>query len=79
MITLQLHYELHDKTVEKEKRLSQGFNVSRMWECQFHKQIKENKEINNFVNQSNVLTPLEPRNAFYERRTYSFKLFENAN
>ena len=69
--------DLHDRTVEKEQRLKdQGFKVISIWECQFDKQIKESKDTKEFVDQLNIVTPLEPRDAFYGGRTESFKLFQ---
>ncbi|KAL4223399.1 hypothetical protein ACF0H5_016870 [Mactra antiquata] len=49
-----------------------------MWECDFKQQQSENTELNDFVNSLEIVSPLEPRDAFYGGRTEAFKLFEEA-
>lgn len=67
--TLNTRYEA---TVAKTERLlGMGYAVEEMWECQFRKLLKVNKEIEAYTENHALLTnaPLNPRDAFYGGRT----------
>ena len=72
--------DLYDRTLEKEEMLKkEGFKVISVWECQFDKEINENEEMKQFIGNIDIVTPLDPRDAFYGGRTEGFKLYEEAN
>ena len=48
------------------------------WECKFDKEIKENICIQSFINELNLINPLEPRDAFFVERTEAFQLSKEA-
>ena len=71
--------DLYERTIEKEKMLQKaGYQIT-IWECQFDKEIKENKQISEFIENLDITSPLPPREAFYGGRTEGFKLYEEAN
>ena len=47
-----------------------------MWECQFDKEINEDEQIKEYIDRLDLATPLNPRDAFYGRRTEGFQLYE---
>lgn len=49
-----------------------------IWECEFDKEIKQNKSMKEYVDSIEIITPLELRDAFYGRRTESFKLYHES-
>ena len=72
--------DLYDKTLEKRRYLeSEGFTYRCMWECDFKQQLSENTAIKAFVDALEIVSPLEPRDAFYGGRTEAFKLYEEAS
>lgn len=61
-----------ESTVAKTERLRDlGYEVLEMWECEFRRQIKSHKEIEEYTNEHPLLVsiPLNPRDAFYGGRT----------
>ena len=46
------------------------------WECEFDREVRENDTLRNCVQQSEMINPLEPRDAFYGGRTEAFTLFQ---
>jgi len=55
--------EAYEKTIERKEILtSKGFKVVEMWECHFKRMIEQNDELKNFVNMTEILAPLNPRN-----------------
>ncbi|KAG5864370.1 hypothetical protein JTB14_034245 [Gonioctena quinquepunctata] len=67
--TMNLRYEA--TTAKKDRLKSLGYDVIDMWECDFKRQLNDNKELQDYVeNHPLVLqTPLNPRDAFYGGRT----------
>ncbi|KAJ8909914.1 hypothetical protein NQ315_014921 [Exocentrus adspersus] len=67
--TLNTRYET---TVAKLERLRNfGYNVTEIWECEFKRQLQQNKELCSYDENHALLvsTPLNPREAFYGGRT----------
>ena len=72
--------ELFDKTLEKKKYLiDQGYTYVSIWESDFDRQCLENPEMTYFIEQLDVVTPLEPCEAFYGGRTEAYTLFKEAS
>jgi G:T-mismatch repair DNA endonuclease (very short patch repair protein) len=56
-----LYYQTMEKKLHIEK---QGFTYSCKWECEFDKEIREDINIKRCVESIDIVTPLEPRDAF---------------
>ena len=62
--------EIYQVTQKKVELLKQaGFNVIEKWECDFRKELKECKDLQERVNVMSWVTPLDPREAFFGGRT----------
>ena len=71
--------ELYDRTVEKKLFLeSKGFVYESFWECDFKSELKTNPSMKAFIESLEIITPLEPRDAFYGGRTEAFRLYDEA-
>jgi hypothetical protein len=46
------------------------------WECEFDREVRENDTLRNCVQQSEMINPLKPRDAFHGGRTKAFTLFQ---
>jgi hypothetical protein len=46
----------------------QGYVYVGTWECEFDREVRENDTLRNCVQQSEMINPLEPRDAFTLRR-----------
>jgi hypothetical protein len=53
-----------------------GYVYVGKWECEFDREVRENDTLRNCVQQSEMINPLEPRDAFYGGRTEAFTLFQ---
>jgi hypothetical protein len=63
--------------MEKKRYLEgQGYIYVEKWECEFGREVRENDTLRNFVKQSEMINPLELRDAFYGGRTEAFTLFQ---
>ena len=78
------HCWLEDKTMEDVYYCTQqkvadleshGCKVIKMWECQWSKLKESNQEVKDFVNQLDIVAPLNPRDAFCSGRTNTIKLY----
>lgn len=67
--------DLCKKTLEISEKIKCKYNLVEMWECDFNKN-KENKKFKKDWNRE-VITPLNPRDAFYGGRTNATKLIYN--
>jgi hypothetical protein len=57
------------KHLEKKRYLEgQGYVYVGKWECEFDREVRENDTLRNCVQQSEMINPLEPRDAFYGGR-----------
>lgn len=50
-----------------------------MWESDFDCAVESTEEIKSFVENLEIISPLEPRDAFYGGRTEAFKLHAEAD
>ena len=58
--------DLYQRTMEKKQYLEdRGYIYVGKWECEFDREARENDTLRNFVQQSEMINPLEPRDAFY--------------
>ena len=68
--------QLYKDTVRKVKYLKdQGFKVEQKWECKLKKELDEDEEMKQFLDEHELVDPLQPRDAFYGGRTNAAKLF----
>lgn len=72
--------ELHMRTLEKKKYLElNGFKYVEKWECEFKRELEKSSEMRQYVNSLELVSPLEPRDAFFGGRTEGFQLYETAS
>ena len=68
--------QLYKDTLRKVKYLKdQGLNVEQKWGCEFKKELKQNGEMEQYMEDHEFVDPLEPRDAFYGGRTNAAKLY----
>ncbi|CAC5379378.1 unnamed protein product [Mytilus coruscus] len=72
--------DLYQRTVDKRSFLEKnGYTYICIWECEFDKDVESNTELNKFVkSHATMQYPLEPRDAFYGRRTETFTMYKKA-
>ena len=59
---IQTASEAYKYTLKRTKVLKQsGYIVEEMWECDFHKQLKDDPEMKAFVDAIKIMAPLDPR------------------
>jgi G:T-mismatch repair DNA endonuclease (very short patch repair protein) len=62
--------DLYQRTIDKRKYLEEnGYKYICMWECEFDRQCKESRQLQNYIESLEIVPPLEPRDAFYEGHT----------
>lgn len=72
--------ELYARTIDKKLFIeSQGYKYVSIWECDYMREVQENYDMKSFVDSCELVSPLEPREAFFGGRTEGFKLYEEAN
>ena len=68
--------QLYEDTLRKVKYLrDQGFEVEQKWGCKLTKELEQNEEMKQFMEDHELVDPLQPRDAFYGGRTNAAKLF----
>ena len=68
--------QLYKHTMRKVKYLKEcGFEVEQKWECELKKEKNEDEEMKQFLEEHEIVDPLQPRDAFYGGRTNAAKLF----
>ena len=69
-----------NKTMQEETRTkiqqltALGYHLKEMWECEWNRMIQTDPKIKEFIETVNIVTPLNPREAFYGGRTNAIKL-----
>lgn len=72
--------DLYQRTLEKRRYLkSLGYIYLQMWESDFDRAVESTEEMKSFVENLEIISPLEPRDAFYGGRTEAFKLHAEAD
>ena len=70
--------DVYDETIQREKRLRDlGYNVKTIWEHDFRK-LREMDEVQHFLDTFDIVTDLEPSDAFFGSLVNGFKLFWEA-
>ena len=58
--------ELYEDTIRKVDYLEdRGFEVVQKWECELKKEMKEDEELKRYIDEHELVDPLQPREAFY--------------
>ena len=71
--------DLYARTIEKKQFLeSRGYRYVSIWECEYMRELRENDDMKTFIDSLELVSPLEPRDAFFGGRTEGFKLYEEA-
>lgn len=72
--------DLYRRTLEKRRYLeSLGYIYLQMWESDFDRAVESMEEMKSFVENLEIISLLEPRDAFYGGRTEAFKLHAEAD
>ena len=67
--------DLYRETVRwTERVMSSGYKLSVMWECEWDRMVKENRDISDHVDSYSLSTPLSPRDALFGGRCETFAL-----
>ena len=68
--------ELHQSTLDKQKYLEErGYKYVCKWECEFKQEVANQAETRAFINNLDIIAPLDPREAFFGGRTEAFQLY----
>ncbi|XP_074648785.1 uncharacterized protein LOC141904126 [Tubulanus polymorphus] len=71
--------ELYQATLEKTSKIrALGYNLVEFWEHEYRDLVKENHAFADFVKKSDILDPLQPRDAFFGGRTNAIKIYRQA-
>ena len=69
-------YDVREETRAKIEQLTTlGYHVREMWECEWNQMINTNVQVKEFVDKLDIVTPLNPREAFFGGRTSAIKLY----
>ena len=68
--------QLYKDTLRKVKYLKDlGFEVEQKWGCELTKELEQDEEMKQFMEDHELVDSLQPRDAFYGGRTNAAKLF----
>lgn len=72
-------HEVYEATQKKAEMLRRaGYTVKEKWECEFKEEKKTNPQLQTFLKELELVSPLEPRNTFYGGRTGAASLYAKA-
>ena len=68
--------DVRKQTKIRIQQLSQlGYRVKEMWECEWNRMIQADPQLKEFIHTDDIVTPLNPREDFFGRRTNAIKLY----
>ena len=68
-------YDVREDTRQKIIQLNElGYRVCEMWECEWNRMKNSDAQIKQFVDKLEIVTPLNPREAFFSGRINAIKL-----
>ena len=71
-------HEVRERTELKTQALREaGYEVLEMWECEWSQLKKDNTKVKTFVEQLELVSPLNPWDAFYGGRTEAIQLLRD--
>ncbi|XP_053390895.1 uncharacterized protein LOC128553745 [Mercenaria mercenaria] len=69
--------DLYIRTMEKKQYIeANGYKYVCKWEWDFKQELENNPTMKQYIQSLEIVTPLEPRDAFFGGRTEAFKLYE---
>ena len=75
----ETHRHLEDVYICMQRKVldlsSHGYNMKQMWECQWTQLKQNDPAVRAFVNKLNIVSPLNPRDAFCSGQTNAIKLY----
>ncbi|XP_045211635.2 uncharacterized protein LOC123563108 [Mercenaria mercenaria] len=72
--------ELYQRTLDKKKYLGEnGYTYVSIWESEFDQQLIGDPVMAEFIKNCQIITPLQPRDAFFGGRTEAFTLYKEAS
>ena len=72
--------ELYEATLKKEVTLrTNGYTVKSIWECEWKKLKEECGAVREFLSTYEIVTPLNPRDAFFGGRTNAVQLYHQVD
>ena len=72
--------DLYARTIEKQQFIEEmGYSYISIWECDFKQDIAKDAKMKHYIQCLEIVSPLEPRDAFFGGRTEAFKLFEETS
>ncbi|XP_052813916.1 uncharacterized protein LOC128240969 [Mya arenaria] len=72
--------ELYAKTREKQQFIEEnGYTYTSIWECDFKRDMAKNEDMKKYIQSLELVSPLEPRDAFFGGRTEGFQLYEESS
>ena len=72
--------DLHNEVLDREIILKkEGLQTRFIWECEWEQMVANQAQVRNFVDNLHVVSPLEPRDAFFGGRTEAFTLYAESN
>lgn len=67
--------QAYDRTMKRTKLLTDlGYRVEQLWECELRRQLRENKEMADFFENTKIVGPLDARRGFFGGRVETTKL-----
>ena len=71
--------DVRQETRSKIEQLTAlGYSVKEMWECEWNRMIQSHNHLKEFVETLNIVTPLNPCEAFFGGRTNAIKPYHKA-
>lgn len=68
------------RTMEKKQFIeAQGYTYECKWGCDFKRELEKDLVMKQYIQSLDIVTPLEPRDAFFGGRTEGFQLYEEAS
>ena len=72
--------EVHEATLKKEAILrAEGYTVQSIWECEWKKLKEQCVAVREFMRTYEIVTPLNPRHAFFGGRTNAVQLYHQVD
>lgn len=71
--------DLYIRTMEKKQFIeAHGYTYTSIWECDFNQELENDPKMKQYIQSLELISPLEPRDAFFGGRTEAFTLYNAA-
>ena len=72
--------ELYQKTLDKQRYLEEnGYTYISIWESDFDKELSENEHMAAYIRDMELVTPIQPRDAFFGGRTEAYTMYKETS